>query len=298
MRYFIVKKFIVKKILLNIKNKERKKYLQEIDIAISTNSKFLRQTQILISSLENVNAKVNLHILNISLTDYEIQLIRKILPNNVKLNNIKLSAEELKQLKINKKWPIEAWARTLIPKLLTNKMVLYIDVDCIIVDDISELFKQDNITICGVKSPYYLRKKSSYIKQGVNSGFLMMNCKFLEKNHFTEHVLEYGKKNKNSLLMPDQDSINSVCKNYMMYLYPNYNVMNFMVGNSYLRITYNLREKYYKKSEILSAIYNPKVIHFNGGPLSRPWISNGRKNPYTAIYKYYDKKVEEKLNEF
>ena len=297
MRYMKIKNDVSKKILSNIQKRNNKVYTNEIDIAIATDTNFIRQTQILISSFENILSNVNLHILNISLSEEDVNRIKKIAPVNVKINNIKISKDDLNNLKINKKWPIEAWARVLIPKIFCNKILLYLDVDCIVVDDISELFINDNFVICGVESPYYLRQENLKINKGVNSGVLLLNCNYLTNENFTKKILDYGKCNMNSLTMPDQDSINYISQNYMFFLNPEYNVMNFMLGLNYFRIKYKLNKRYYTKREILNAIENPKIIHFNGGPLSRPWLQTGKEHPYKVIYNYYNKKVMDLENE-
>lgn len=297
MKYRKLKKYTSKKILDIIKNRNNSVFTNEINIVISTDVNFIRQAQILILSLENVLAKVNLYILNISLNEENINKLRKVAPSNVVVNDIKISKSDLSNLKINKKWPIEAWARVLIPKLFVGKIVMYLDVDCIVVDDISELFENNNFVISGVESPFYLKQKNLMINRGVNSGVLLLNCNYLTNNNFTKKILQYGKDNENLLIMPDQDSINYITQNYMFYMNPKYNVMNFMIGSSYFRIKYKLRKKYYTKEEILNAVENPKIIHFNGGPLARPWQSIGKEHPYKIVYDYYYSRVRSLENE-
>ena len=52
------------------------------------------------------------------------------------------------------------------------------------------------------------------------------------------------------------------------------------------------KQGYYTQKEFYDALYNPIIIHFNGGPFARPWFTNGIKHPYYKLYQYYSKKID------
>ena len=130
-------------------------YKNEINIAISTNDTFIEQTLVFVLSLENIFCRVNLYVLNINLSEEAIKKIEKNCPENVEINIINIDSSRLENLKISKKWPMEAWARVLIPELINKNYVLYSDVDCIVIDNIVDLLKYKNNLLAGVRSTYY-----------------------------------------------------------------------------------------------------------------------------------------------
>ena len=287
--------FITSKILKKVKNKN-KRYNKEniVPIAISTNRGFLYQTMVMISSLENAKCTIRLYILNITLTDNDIEILRMISPDNVDIIEVKISGSAINSLKISDKWPVEAWSRIVIPDLIDEDYVLYLDVDCIIVGDLYEIINtyRENI-ISGVKSTYYyLKGKSEIMPNAVNSGVLLMNNIKLKEMNFSRKVIEYALKNENEIQMPDQDSINYICRSIMKNISPKYNAMNYFFANTYKSISKMTSNGYYTKNEFEEALYNPAIIHYNGGPFSRPWQKGILRHPYEKIYRYYEKKIK------
>lgn len=290
--YFNIRIFVQNKILKKIKLESKIERDECISIAISTNNVYIRQTKIMVASLENVGCLVKLYILNVGLNINEIKEIRNVAPSNVTVVEIKINASELEKLKISEKWPIEAWARILIPELIEDDVVIYMDVDTIVVDNLKVLIKEAVNPIAGVLSTYYFRVGlANEIPNAVNSGVLVMNKKSLIEMDFSNKILEFARTNPDKLQMPDQDSINMVCRHCMKNIVPKFNAMNYFYSHTYKSISKFTSLGYYSKKDFYDALYNPSIIHFNGGPFARPWIEKGIKHPYYKLYLYYDKKV-------
>lgn len=261
----------------------------KINIAISTNNTFIEQTLVFMLSLENVCCKVNLHVLNINLSDDTIKKIKYNCPKNVNLNIINIDSSRLEDLKISEKWPMEAWARVLIPELIDEKYVLYADVDCVVVDNIVDLLKYKEYLLSGVRSTYYYNEH--HIENGINSGIILMNCMKLRDFNFFDKIITYAKENKDKLVMPDQDTINAVCSEHIYNIPLKYNVMNFIFANTSELIMKKIRAAYYDKEQYRAALFSPVIIHFNGGPFARPWQRKRLKHPYYKVYNYYKNKI-------
>ncbi len=283
-----------KKILKRIKGKKIIHHEKRIAIAISTNNTFIRQAKVMIASLENAGCIVDLYILNINLIDEEIENIKKAVPDNVNINLVKITEKALHKLKISKKWPIEAWARILIPELIDEDIVIYLDVDTVIVDSLLPLIeKMTTAPIAGVLSTYYFKSGlSSVMPHAVNSGVLILHKKELNVLNFSNKILSYAKENSEKLRMPDQDSINMVCKNHMKNILPRFNAMNYFYANTYRTISRDTASGYYTKKDFNMALFHPAILHFNGGPFARPWMKKGIKHPYYKIYQHYNIKIE------
>lgn len=292
--YGYIRMFGQKKLLKRIKSKKSIQYKKRIAIAISTNNSLIDQAKVMIASLENAGCIVDLYILNINLTDEEIENIKKTVPDNVNINLIKIDEKALYKLKISNKWPIEAWARILIPELVDEDIVIYLDVDTVIVDSLVPLIETMNTDpIAGVLSTYYFKYGlSSVMPHAVNSGVLVMHKKELNALNFSNCILSYAKENPEKLRMPDQDSINMVCRNYIKNILPRFNAMNYFYAKTYRTISRDIDSGYYTKKDFDMALFQPAILHFNGGPFARPWINKGIKHPYYKIYKYYKIKIE------
>jgi lipopolysaccharide biosynthesis glycosyltransferase len=266
---------------------------ETISIAISTNNVFVRQTKIMIASLENAGCFVKLYILNVSLNDKELEDIRKAVPSNVQIVVIPINASNLGKLKISEKWPIEAWTRILIPELIEEETVIYLDVDTIVVDKLTSLTKEPISPIAGVLSTYYFRANlADKLPNAVNSGVLVMNKKELMAIDFSNKILKFARMNPEKLQMPDQDSINMVCRCCMKNIAPRFNAMNYFYSHTFRTISEYTKQGYYTKEDFRDALCKPAIIHFNGGPFARPWVEKGIKHPYYKIYRYYDKKFK------
>ncbi|NQG97478.1 hypothetical protein HO675_05165 [Streptococcus suis] len=290
--YCKIRFFIQRQLLRHLAEQKEVQKDSIITIAISTNHTFISQAKIMIASLENAGCLVKLFILNIGLTEAEIESLCKLAPSNVKVIPILIDANLLQKLKISKKWPVEAWSRVLIPDILVEEKVLYLDVDTIVVDKLLPLFQQEASPIAGVKSTYYSKNgKSEMIPNAVNSGVLLMETSELKKLEFSVKVFEYAKSNVDLLQMPDQDSINMVCRNFMTNIEPRYNVMNFFFVHTFNTISKHSKKSYYEKFDFNNALFNPAILHFNGGPFARPWLKKGIKHPYYKVYRYYEEKV-------
>ncbi len=281
------------RILQRIKNQNSIQYKNRVAIAISTNNNFLTQTKVMVASLENAGCRITLYILNVNLTNEETKDIKSVAPKNVEIVVLSINEDILRKLKISEKWPIEAWARVLIPELIDEDIVIYMDVDTVVVDELLPLIEMVECKpIAGVLSTFYFRVGlSSIMPNAVNSGVLVMHKKELNVLDFSNNVLKFAKSHSDELQMPDQDSINNVCKDNMGNIAPRFNSMNYFYAHTFRTISKYTVGGYYTKEEFNEALYRPAIIHFNGGPFVRPWIKQGIKHPYYKIYKYYNKKI-------
>ena len=165
--------------------------------------------------------------------------------------------------------------RLQIPQYYLDDIVLYLDVDIVVNGDISELF---NINI----EKYYLaavselnfnrfeilgmKNTSSYF----NAGVMLINNKKWKKDDFGSKVLDYIKMNPNSILMADQDGLNSQIDGDFFQLPIKYNA----------QAEYFKSNKFAKKSECI-------IVHYSGSV--KPWhlINRAPKHPLWYLYWYY-----------
>lgn len=167
--------------------------------------------------------------------------------------------------------------RLRMPEILKEyKKAIYLDVDIIVLKDLSEFFNIDidDYYIAGVKAAAYimnekLRQYSASIgiediSAYINAGVTLWNLEKIRKDNLCDKLIELAAKNFRSM---DQDVINLAFNGKIKILPFRYNLMT----KYYDRIL-NQRElldKIYGKKEIDEAIDSPVIIHY--ADYVKPW---------------------------
>ncbi|GHS88385.1 hypothetical protein FACS189487_06520 [Campylobacterota bacterium] len=165
-------------------------------------------------------------------------------------------------------WDKSIYHRLMLPKLLPNiDRIIYCDADTIFMRRLSEadsLELGDNL-IAGVKEDS---------KGYINSGFLVLNLKQMRKEETYKKFISVSQTEK--LLYPDQDVLNLVCKNRILYLAWKFNVRVDHILHDY---------KFRSAKECMQAGRECVMIHFISS--FKPW--NGCKYPFNSYWWKYKK---------
>ncbi|MGN1349671.1 MAG: glycosyltransferase family 8 protein [Anaerovoracaceae bacterium] len=141
---------------------------------------------------------------------------------------------------------------------------IYLDSDIVVLEDLAKLYDQDlQGNIIGavhdssvVDVPPLVR----YIEEAVgvsryryiNSGILLMDMKKMRENQFEQHFLRLLNTYHFDCIAPDQDYLNAMCRDHILYLSPDWDVMPV---------------------EGRPPVKNPKLVHYN--LFSKPWCYDG-----------------------
>ena len=191
-------------------------------------------------------------------------------------------SEFVKNLKLyaRSRFTVEMYYRLIIPNVLDYySKAIYIDCDVVCEDDISKLydsvlFDSDEL-MAGVKNIWESEKsRASARKLGfdadsnyINSGVLVLNCSRL-RDEITLDKFKYFIENNKNLILPDQDTINVVCKNRIKIL----------------DIYWNLQKSCEKLQNFQNyADGNVGIIHYTTG--IKPWKHNAEFLPFN-FWKY------------
>ncbi len=180
---------------------------------------------------------------------------------------------------------ISTYFRLFLSDLLPNDVnkVLYLDSDVIVNTSIDNLYSIniDNYAIAGIpdketnqennKKRLMIPLKYCY----VNAGVLLMNVEYLRKIDFVKKVRLFVNEHYNKILYHDQDILNALLYNEILYLPHKWNMMD-----CYLYKEPVCNSKYL--TEIKSSQMNPCIIHYAG--YFKPWNIECR-NPYRYLYK-------------
>ena len=151
--------------------------------------------------------------------------------------------------------------RLLIPDMFPEyDKGIYIDSDVVVPGDISELYNTELgnnlLGVCNDISILNIKTFTDYVENAVgvskykyfNSGVLLMNLKELRDRGFSNKFFELLDKYHFDCVAPDQDYLNAICKDRVVYLDEAWDAM---------------------PAEGRELIKNPKIIHYNLN--DKPW---------------------------
>jgi len=155
-----------------------------------------------------------------------------------------------------------AYLRLLLPILINEKKLIYLDCDMLVQSDLSELFQVDmtgyligGISDSGGQSTSKIPRQQS--DQYINSGVLLMDLDGLRKDGFLEKCRSIYEEFHEIIVWSDQCIINKYAENRKLLIEPKWNRLIY---------THTLNEVQWKEASLLE---NSKIIHFAGG--IKPW---------------------------
>ena len=171
--------------------------------------------------------------------------------------------------------------RLKLPGLLPDiDKCLYLDVDIVVQNDLTELYEQDmeEYYIAGVKAAGYYyppekkqrnmdRLEMPVFDQYINAGVLLMNLKKLREDHMEEQFEKLMERDYSS---QDQDILNVACYGKIKILPLKYNVMNkYYVSHPENYDTDQRVSVCFSREEFEEAGKDPYIIHF--ADRWKPW---------------------------
>jgi lipopolysaccharide biosynthesis glycosyltransferase len=241
---------------------------EAMDIVCSFNNDYTQHAAVMMKSLVlNTRGKVRFHCLVSRLSDRNRLLLRKTLPSQSEIIFYEIDSSLFQDFYLGNV-TVEAYFRLLIPRLLGNlKKVLYLDVDIVVLGDVSELYHRslEGRTIAAVTDPgvslEFVRRLNGKDKY-FNSGVMLLDVtKFLEKD--VQKCLDFALNSKEFITYYDQCVLNFHFE--YLQLLPEHNFM------SHFCLPYQeLKNGHYTKKEIELAKSRLLVVHFNSY-FGKPW---------------------------
>ena len=191
------------------------------------------------------------------------------------------------QKNTNTKYTDFAYAKLLIPEVIKEEKVLYLDTDTIIKSDIQNLWNTniDDYYAAGVKDyGGHLNKHKEELginDKYINTGVLLLNNKKIREDNLIPKYFDII--NSEDLLYPDQDAFNKVCTNKLLYIPSMY---NFAINNMF---------------PVTKFVYDSKlrkIIHYTGDKsdwvadklFSEEWYEE-EDDFYKTLFKNNDKNI-------
>ncbi len=257
-----------------------------VTIVFATNQQYIQHLCAALKSLleNNKDLSFKIYIINSGISPKIYSNILTVArPYNCQLENIVISDDFFKELVLTHHYSKEIYYRLLIPELIDEKKVLYLDADIIINGSIKELYNQniEDYYVCAVEDPYFDRysqlnidKKFRYF----NSGVMLINVTKWKNTGLQKKVINFVEKNFKILHFPDQDALNALMYGNWKRLPLKYNLTMILDNN------YEHEFPCFSKEELREAKINPIIIHYTGG--SKPWQLKNI-HPYKYLYWKY-----------
>lgn len=241
---------------------------KHVPIALCFDENLAKHVDVLIYSLSNVHAQelVDVHIVYRSLSQERLEHLEYL---SGKLENITLYHHLVDEhvldarLISNYSFPLESYFRFLLPELLSDiPRVIYLDVDILVNQSLSELVEMDLGQSCiaavvekdmGAFKPGYAEKLGLSAAHYFNSGVLLLDLEAMRRRQLSQELLELAIARYNDLSFRDQDVLNLYFKDEIVFLDKGYNYTN-----------YRMRFEQDSTNSIC-------IFHFNG-PI-KPWDS-------------------------
>lgn len=242
-------------------------------IVFSTDNNYAQHLGVALQSLLHNNRSLSFHvyILTTDIHDSHIQNWKEIAsPYDCELTTIDINEKTFENLQMGR-WGKAMYYRLLIPELIKESKVLYLDVDIVVNGPIHEIF-ETNISssylaaVEAILSDTESRKrylnmtpKAKYF----NSGVMLLNLNKWRQDKI-DRKLEKFLASYTQLKSPDQDALNAVINGQWIPLHFKYNY--------YYRRNFkeeSLFSSTFDKKELKEASANPVIIHYVGS--KKPW---------------------------
>ncbi|RXK85022.1 glycosyltransferase family 8 protein [Chlorobaculum sp. 24CR] len=181
-------------------------------------------------------------------------------------------------------YPKGIYYRLLIPSLIDEKRVLYLDSDIIVNGSIQELYNQEfgDAYVCAIEDPGFDRHrqlKMDASSRYFNSGMMLINLAKWKATGLQKKVIDFIENNPDAIWFPDQCGLNSVINGQWKKVPLKFNQQSSIFSEGF-------DEKFdcFSKEELREARANPIIIHYTGG--SKPWHFRNR-HPYKSLYWNY-----------
>lgn len=192
---------------------------------------------------------------------------------------------QFKSLPSRGRYVIATYYRFILPDILPESKVLYLDGDTIVTSGLSDLWQTnlDNYACAVVEDSrcdnvqlynrLYLR--TTYF----NAGVLLINLDYWRKNNITDRLFQYSIQNYDKLLYQDQDALNVVLSGCVKYISYTYNFQIEWYGDELTNTAH-----FSKWDELNHIKENPSIIHFSIE--AKPWFKECQL-PIKEIWKKY-----------
>lgn len=268
-----------------------------INIAMITDTKYIRPTVVAIKSLQincDKNNQYRIAILTTNASDDDIALLRDSETDNIKINIINQDkfAARLPAVNVSRHVSRAALLKFFLPDIFKSlDKILYLDSDVLILRDITDLWNTDisGVYAAVVKDVFSITNRDYMNNLGIrhefyfNSGVMLLNLAKMRDDKIPEKLFKF--RMTHDQVFMDQDAFNAVIGNNVLYLPWWYNFLNCYLEYASPQQLSDLFTDDFNKSPV--SIYTRSTILHLGGA-AKPWMQD--MGYLSKLYKRYYKR--------
>ncbi len=264
-----------------------------MNILVTLDRNYLKPLGVLLTSLfvNSVDETLDIYIISDDITDGDLAAVSALCARfHASLHLLHVGEDWFADAPTVRYYARAMYYRLLAAQILPEELerILYLDPDMLVINPLGELYKTEmggklfaacmHKGLVNLSGPVNKLRLSNYETEGYyNSGMLLMNLPAIRREVKPEDVFSYVQKNRQLLVLPDQD------------------ILNGLYGERILPVDeslYNYDARKFKEYLIASAremdmdwvVANTAILHFCGK--SKPW-NRGYSRRFSALYKHY-----------
>lgn len=263
-----------------------------MNILVTLNSNYIKPLKVMLWSLffNNRNQDFSVYLVHSSLSKEEIEdLHRYINTYGHTLVPITISGSYFAEAPVLKHYSPEMYYRLLAHRFLPDDLerILYLDPDILVLNPIKPLYEmemEDYLYAASyhkwalVKELNMLRLKAYEMEEYFNSGVLLMNLPRHREKIRDEEIFQYLEKNRNRLILPDQDILNALYSKEIKKL-------DEIIYNYDARFYYFYKAQSGGRIDMDYIMANTVILHFCGK--RKPWQPK-YSGKFHSLYKHYE----------
>ena len=258
-----------------------------INVALCTDNNYASHCAICVTSILENNKKSDccVYIITDGLSEENTSRFKQL--SNVYAKPIRVIKADIsgyEKLPVTNHLGRSMYFRFLLPDIVDGDKVLYLDCDIIVRHSLEELFdvNLDGVA-CGVVEDQNgddlrLHNPIMMFSRYFNSGVLLMNLDYWRQYSVAQQLIEWIKIRKTVLMCPDQDALNVVLENRVVFLDYKY---NFQQGMYTDKLVWLRADKW---PSVIRDRKDPIIVHFTAG--EKPWHKDCA-HPLLSDYDYY-----------
>jgi lipopolysaccharide biosynthesis glycosyltransferase len=220
-----------------------------INIVFSADEKYFPGLYCAIGSvIQSSRANFNFYVLDGGISNSSKEKLYSLLKNNSddhRLSFIQIDVSKFAHFDLRRGMSPSAYSRLLMPELINDSRVIYIDSDVLVFKDLAELWNDESLhgaILCAVADTETLTlgEDSRLVcdKLGVNSenkyfnsGFLLMDLDLLRADNFSKKCLDFTEQYTHQVRYHDQSPINFLYHNRIKELPVKWNTPVYTLNN-------------------------------------------------------------------
>lgn len=261
-----------------------------MNIALCTDDRYANHCAICITSILENNKLEDCHIyvMTEGLSDENLKKFHYLEKYYKKPVEVKvIDGKIFEGLQVTGRLPQSMYFRFMLPEIINDSSVLYLDCDIIVRHSLRDLFNIDLTNYaCGVVEDQCgddvrMHNRINMFSRYFNSGVLLMNLDYWRKYDIAKKLIDYIAAS-DWLMCPDQDALNVILEGKILFLDYKY---NFQEG-FYHTLAW-LRADKWKLVEC--AQKDPDIVHYTAG--EKPWhkdCTHPLKSDYDKYMQLHD----------